>query len=385
MLDLGVGAGDPLRARPRRAVPLGRPPHRELPQPRHLGVAGRDGEVGEVGGHQAQVEGARPPDLGRPLDHSRVAGEAAGLLRARPQAGGGPRRQPPLEVVEGPAGPHRGQGGGQGPTGGGGVVDVVGGHHVDPGPHRQPHQGVVAGRVEGVAVVPQLDGHVVLAEGGDQVGQLAGGGGRPLVDQGGRHGALAAAGEHLPPPAVGPGQVGQRRLGQALLPRPHVGRAGGPAQAGVAVGIPGQDEQVAALGVGHPLLRAAGEVEGELGAEDGGHAQGGRGLGEADHAVEAVVVGEGQRLQSQAGRLLGQLLGMGRPVEEAEVGVTVELGVGSGTAAAAGGLRRRVVGRPLVGPGRAVTPVGGGRSAREPPLQLGPRQRRILPTHIPRL
>ncbi len=348
-----------------------------------------DGVVGQVGGDQAQVEGARPADLGRPLDHARVAGEAAGLLRARAQAGGGGRRQPAVEVVEGPAGPHRGQGRGQGPSGGGGVVDVVGGHHVDPRPHGQRHQGVVAGRVEGVAVVPQLDGDVLPPEGVDQQRQLAGGGGRSVGHQGGRHRALAAAGEHLPPPAVGPGQVGQRRLGQPLLPRRHVGRAGGPAQAGVAVGVAGQNQQVAALGVGHPLLRAPGQVEGELGAEDGGHAQGGRRLGEPDHAVEAVVVGEGQGLEPEAGRLLGQLLGMGGPVEEAEVGVAVQLGVGSGAPPSSGpglgrlGRRRRLVRGSLVGPGWAVTAVGGGRPPRQPPLELGPRKRRILPTHLP--
>ena len=70
--------------------------------------------------------------------------------------------------------------------------------------------------------------------------------------------------------------------------------------------------------------------EGELGAEHGGQADRPGGLGEADHAVEAVVVGEGQRLQAEPGRLLGQLLGVGGAVEEAEVGVAVQLGVGHG-------------------------------------------------------
>ena len=39
------------------------------------------------------------------------------------------------------------------------------------------------------------------------------------------------------------------------------------------------------------------------------------------------MVGEGQRLEPEPGRLLGQLLGVRGAVEEAEVGVAVQLGV----------------------------------------------------------
>ena len=385
VLDLAVGARDPLGAGAGRAVPLGCAPHGELPQPAHLGVAVGHRVVGEVGGHQAKVEGAVAADLGRPLHHARVAGEAAGLLGARPQAGRGRRRQPAVELVEGAAGPHRGQRGGEGTPGRGGVVDVVGGHHVDPGFEREGDEGVVAGRVEGVAVVPELDGHAVAAEGVDEMVELPGGGSRPAVDKGGGHGALPATGEHLPPPAVpwltcDCGQVLESRFGKALLPGAHVGGAGGAAEAGVAVGVAGQHQQVAALGVGRALLRPAGQVEGELGAEDGGHVEGGRRLGEADDAVEAVVVGEGQGLQPQPGRLLGQFLGVGGAVEEAEVGVTVQLGVGDGSVVA-GRLGGWIVRGPLVGPGGAVTAVGVERASRQPPLQLRPRHRRIDPTH----
>ena len=59
-----------------------------------------------------------------------------------------------------------------------------------------------------------------------------------------------------------------------------------------------------------------------------GSADGPGRLGEADDAVEAVVVGEGEGLEAEAGRLLGQLLGVAGAVEEAEVRVAVELGVG---------------------------------------------------------
>ena len=125
-------ASGPL-ARP-GAVAAGGAPLGQLPQPAHLGVAGGAGTGRQVGRHQRQVEGARPAELGGPLHHAGVAGEAAGLLGARAQVGGGRGRQPAVELVQAAPGPHRGQGGGQRTAGRGGVVDVVGGHHLDPGP-----------------------------------------------------------------------------------------------------------------------------------------------------------------------------------------------------------------------------------------------------------
>ena len=71
------------------------------------------------------------------------------------------------------------------------------------------------------------------------------------------------------------------------------------------------------------LLRA----EGQLGAEDGREIDGAGGFREADHAVEAVVIGDRQRGEPEPGGFLGQLLGMARPVEEREVRMAVQLGV----------------------------------------------------------
>ena len=53
-----------------------------------------------------------------------------------------------------------------------------------------------------------------------------------------------------------------------------------------------------------------GQPEGQLGAEHGGQAMGPGRLGEADHPVEPVVVGERQRLEPEPHRLLDQLLGV---------------------------------------------------------------------------
>ena len=87
-----------------------------------------------------------------------------------------PRRQAvadegshPSRSTEGPPGPYRGQCGGQGEPGRGGVVHVVGGHRGHPPLGGQQGQGVVAGGVDRVAVVPQLDGQVVGAEPSDQM------------------------------------------------------------------------------------------------------------------------------------------------------------------------------------------------------------------------
>ena len=65
----------------------------------------------------------------------------------------------------------------------------------------------------------------------------------------------------------------------------------------------------------------------QLGAEHGRQAGGAGGLGEAHDAVEAVVVGEGERLEAEPGGFVDELLGMRGTVEERVVGVAVQLGV----------------------------------------------------------
>src|SRR5205085_1822060 len=72
----------------------------QLTQPRHLGVPFGHREVGQFGRHQLQVEGARQPELRRPLHHPRVPGEPARLFGPRPQVGGPRRRQPSVDLVQ---------------------------------------------------------------------------------------------------------------------------------------------------------------------------------------------------------------------------------------------------------------------------------------------
>ena len=298
--------------------------------------------------------------------------------------------QPAVELVEAAAGPHRGHGGGQRTAGRGGVVGVGGGDDVDAGADGELGERVVAVRVERVAVVAQLDGHVVASEGGHQRVELPGRRRGAVALEGRGHRALAAAGEHEPVVAVDllPRDVLVDRL--ALLGPRQLGGADGGGQPGVALRVAGQHEQMAALRVGHAVL-GLGEPERQLRAEHGGHAHGPSRLGEAHHAVEAVVVGDGQRLQPEPGRLLGQLLGVAGPVEEAEGGVAVQLGVGRGVDPSHQA-RGRLVDRPGRRPGRAVAPVGarrhpvgatGAGAVGQRPLQLLPRHVRVVEPHRP--
>jgi hypothetical protein len=155
-------------------------------------------------------------------------------------------------------------------------------------------------------------------------------------------------------------------------------------EAPVALRVAGEHQQMGALRVGDTALRG-GQVQGELGAEHRRHADRPGRLGEAHRAVAAVVVGQRDRLQAEPARLLGQLLGVARAVEEAEVGVRVQLGVRRlpRPSGRAGDVRRS-----LARPGRRVLGArrrGGrwriGHPVGEPPLELRPAHRRVVPSH----
>ena len=143
-------------------------------------------------------------------------------------------------------------------------------------------------------------------------------------------------------PAVAPapvvaGQVLEGAGGPALLPAGEVGLGDGPAQAGVPLGIAGQDHQVRAERVGGAgaAPRPSALHQGELGAEHRRHPEGAGRLGETDHPVQAVVVGEGECVEAEPGRFGDELLGVRGAVEEAEIGMAVELRVGGGHVARA--------------------------------------------------
>jgi hypothetical protein len=365
-----------------RSIPGGGTELGDMTQVRHLVEPLGTVERGQRRRHQREIERAGAPQLGRPLDDPRIAGETRPLLGPTAQVCSRGGRQPPVDLVEAASSPHCGQRRGQLAARRRVVVDVVGGHHADVGGHSQSRQRVVAHRVDGMPVVPQLDEHVVPAEHVDQLaeGAARGAGAFSLERRG--HSALTAC-RHDRPVVSAPGAVprtahqrGQIVEGQsrrALLSR-QVRRADGAGQGGVARRIARDHQQVLAVRVGPAGFVTAAAGEGELAAEHRGEAVGSRCFGEADDAVEAVVIGERQRLEPQPHRLFDQLLGMGPAVEEAEVGVAVQLGVRHRgrprPLPRPGGHRRGGVRRTLVRPGRAVSPVAG---IPAPQRAVGPR------------
>ena len=83
---------------------------------------------------------------------------------------------------------------------------------------------------------------------------------------------------------------------------------------------------MASVRIGWPLSRL-GSPEGDLCPEHTGETQRARGLREANHPVETVMVGDGQGFESEFGGLLGQFLGGGGTVEERERRMAVQFGV----------------------------------------------------------
>ncbi len=104
-----------------------------------------------------------------------------------------------------------------------------------------------------------------------------------------------------------------------------MGLGDGPAEPGISLGVARQDHQVGAGRIRR--AGAGGAGQGELGPEHRRQAEHHGGPSEADHAVQAVVVGQGQGLEAEASGGIHQLLGVRRPVQEAEVGVAVQLGI----------------------------------------------------------
>jgi hypothetical protein len=243
------------------------------------------------------------------FDDAGIATEDMLLLEAGPQVRGRRRRKPAIELVETAAGADCCQRGGERATRLLRVVHVVGGDALDAGAGGDLGERVVANRVERIAVIPQFDRHVVRAEHRDEIGERACSRGRAIAHERERHRALAATGEHEPVPVVHLRELGQRVDRLALLATTQVRRTERARQTGVALRISGQYHEVLTFRVGFAVLRLA-QVEAELGTEHRGHPDFASGFGEADHAVEAVVVGEAQRFETEPRGFLDELFGM---------------------------------------------------------------------------
>ena len=358
------------------AVPLQGALHGEVPQPTHLGVALADVAGGQPGGDQLQVERQLPTQPGRVLHRAGVAGEPGGHLVPGPQVRRRAGRQPPVQLVHRPAGPHRRHHGGQPVPAGSGVVHVAGRHRRQPVPGGQLGQGVVAFVVLRVPVVGQLDRDAVAAEQRHQAVQLPAGRRHPALGQRGADVAFAAPGQHhhLPaqrrrhllqvvhrPALLTPGQLGQGdRAGQRgiPLPVPAPGPAGaGPAGSGSPFCGPGSPSDSSAPNtVGRPSSRAASANR------------------TTPYSPSWSVTANPDSPNRYASSTNSS--GMGRAVQEAEVGVAVQLHV----------LHRRACPAPAPAPG---TPRGAGSTpasphhprprAGRPPAPAPPAARRAPP------
>jgi hypothetical protein len=221
------------------------------------------------------------------------AGKAPFLLGRRTQHGSGSGGKPALQGVERPAGAYGRQDGGQLEALWPVVVNVAGGDVLDPLFDGQAGHGVVAGEIHGIAVVPELDTHMLPAEALDESPQLPAGGGGTAVQDGLRNSTLPAAGQHLPVPTVSGGQGVEVEDGLAFLSACQMSFGDGGAQAAIALGITGQNNQMMAGGIRFTRPRSSGG-QAQLGAEDGREVGGPGRLTEADHAVQPVMVGERQ-------------------------------------------------------------------------------------------
>ena len=76
-------------------------------------------------------------------------------------------------------------------------------------------------------------------------------------------------------------------------------------------------------------LTSGGGAECDLCAEHGRQPHRPGCLGESDDTVETIVIRDGQRFEPESGCFFGKLLGVRGAVEEGEVGVAMQLGVGN--------------------------------------------------------
>ena len=182
----------------------------------------------------------------------------------------------------------------------------------------------------------------------------------PSFNSAARHRRLTTAGEHHP---VAFGQFGEARhliRGMALLATGQVGFANRAGQRRVPAWTARQQQQVVGVRIGGRLLGRAGPrfelvdtrwTQAQLGAKDRRQTERPRRFGEADHAVEAVVIGDRQRLETEPHRFFGQFFWRRRAVEEREVRVAVQFGVGRG-----GRRADRAPGAACTSPGGSTTP-----------------------------
>ena len=207
-------------------------------------MARRHGKVGKLGGDEVEVEGTRPPELDRRARRHPGSGRSAGLLGSRAQVSRPCGGQPAVELVERAARADRGEHRGEAATCGRGVVDDVRGDDAEVPAHRQGGKGVVAGRVERVVVVEQLDDDVLTTEPLDEPVELPRRRDRTGLDERGGHRPFAAARQDEEVASCELGQPVEVVARTTLLATGEMALADGTGEAGVALRISGEDDQV---------------------------------------------------------------------------------------------------------------------------------------------
>ena len=286
-----------------------------------------DGAIRQVRGDHAEVESACSGELDGGLPHAGEPGQPGGHLAPGAEVCGAVRRQPAGHLVEAAARPDRREHLGQRGVSGRGVVHVVRRDHAHPRSAGQVEQCVVSGVVERLVVVDELDHDVVAAEHLDQGVEFVLGAFRAVSCERRRHRTLAAAGEHDPVAVVGSCQLAFVVDRAAFLPAAHLSGADGAGQAAVTLGVTGEHQQMAALGVGSTGL-ALGQVETQLRPEHRADSGASGSLGQPNHSVHAVVIGDRQRLDAEPSRLGDQGVGIAGAVEEAVGRMAVQLSPG---------------------------------------------------------
>ncbi len=325
VVELRIGTSDPFpvaRAVPARGSVLG-----ECPKPDRLALPRSQRKVRQPGCDQRQIESEFRAELGRLSHRSGKSRETYRHLRRRPQVSPSRGRQPAVQVIKAAPGPHSRQRRRQPGSGRGCVMHVVRGDEPAPVRRGDARERVVAVAVMRIILIPQFDGYVVPAEQRRQRVQRTPSRLRAGRDQRAGDTALAASGEHLPVPAC-PGRESLELDGQPAFPAPGQMRVRyRPAQPPVPLGTTRQDEQMLPRRVRGTVARRS-RPKGYLGTEQGRQTRRGCRLGEANHSVHPVVIGDGKPGKPEPHRLRDQILRLTGAIEEAERRMTVQLRVG---------------------------------------------------------
>ena len=410
-----------------RAVPFTRAAIREFAQPGGLRVTLGHGIRRELRRHQVQVEGGLRTQPGRRGDGLRMAPMPKQHLPRATQVRPGASRQPAVHVVQRRARPYRREGGGQIRIARGRVVSVGGRDERKPRVEGEVREGIVDLGVVRLPGVGDLDGHPLAAEQRGQPVQLGprrrealaghspgmGVGphsGHPDARECAPHHALAAAREHQELPVARLGDPLQRVVRQTLFAGGQVRHADGPGEPRIPARAAREHHQVGPARIGgaggrvqHGGSRlAVGRGQVQFRAKDAGQAHRAGGIREAHHPVQAVVIGQGHRGQSQAPGLGGHLLRLARSIQKAEGAVGVQFRIVDALRhrrtsviaapqssphlshrrppASSAPREARPTARPRPGRLPRASPTAGRRAGTRPPTTTSPRSATVRPT-----